>query len=113
MYTVWVRLEVHPDKIDEFTEGIHTNALASLNDEPGCIRFDVHRAINEPNIFYFYEIYRDQAAFEIEHRSAPHYARWQEVVRSCVVKGTQVNTFAQPLFPADIPEAETQSEVPA
>ena len=109
MYTVWVRLEVHSDKIDEFTEGIHANALASLNDEPGCIRFDVHQAVNEPNTFYFYEIYRDQAAFEIEHRNAPHYAVWQEVVRSCVVKGTQANTYAQPLFPAEIPEAGTTS----
>jgi autoinducer 2-degrading protein len=104
MYTVSVRLEVHPDKLDEFVAGIHANARASLKDEPGCLRFDVHRDRDEPTVFYFYEIYIDRRAFEVAHRSAPHYADWQRVVASCVVTGTQKNTYSEPLFPQDIPE---------
>lgn len=104
MYTVWVRLEVREEKLDEFIDGIHTNSRATLADEPGCIRFDVQRSLAEPNTFYFYEIYTSREAFEVEHRSAAHYARWQQVVAECVVPGTQVNTYAEPLFPDEIPE---------
>ncbi|HWI30028.1 MAG TPA: antibiotic biosynthesis monooxygenase [Microbacterium sp.] len=99
-----VTLDVFEDRIDEFLEGIHANALASLNDEPGCLRFDVHRSIDPHNRFYFYEIYRDRAAFEADHKAAPHYRVWQGVVERCVVPGTQHNAYAEPAFPADIPE---------
>ncbi|GAB3617260.1 hypothetical protein GCM10027416_18170 [Okibacterium endophyticum] len=104
MYTVMVTLDVHEDRINEFIAGIEANSRASLRDEPGCIRFDVHRAADSPTRFYFYEIYVDRDAFEIEHRAAPHYAVWRGVVARCVVDGSQSNTYAVPLFPEDIPE---------
>jgi len=104
MYTVFVQLEILPGTQEAFIEGIHRNALATLNDEPGCIRFDVHQDQTNPARFYFYEIYTNQTAFEIDHRAAPHYATWRDVVAACVVPGTQNNTYASPLFPDDIPE---------
>lgn len=104
MFTVFVRLEVHPEALGEFTNGIRENAIATLRDEPGCIRFDVHRDADIPVRFYFYEIYDSREAFEVEHKRAPHYARWREVVKRCVVPGTQHNTYAEPLFADDIPE---------
>ena len=104
MFTVMVTLDVIPEKIDEFVEGIHANALASLGDEPGCLRFDVQRDAQNPYRFYFYEIYRDEDAFRVDHRSASHYAAWQQVEAACVVPGSKSNTFALPAFPADIPE---------
>lgn len=104
MYTVWVQLDVQPDRIDEFTAAIHTNALASLNDEPGCIRFDVQRDTSDPRRFYFYEIYIDQDAFEVAHHSAPHYAAWRETEARCVVPGSKSMLRSAPLFPDDIPE---------
>lgn len=100
MYTVIVTLDVRQDRIDEFVDGITANARASLADEPGCLRFDVHRSLTEPNRFHFYEIYRDQAAFEVEHRAAPHYAEWRGVVDSCVVPGLHTNIYAEPLLGA-------------
>ncbi|ARJ06828.1 antibiotic biosynthesis monooxygenase [Cnuibacter physcomitrellae] len=107
MYTVFVRLQIALEKRDEFVAGIRANARASLADEPGCLRFDVHQDATDPTTFYFYEIYVDEAAFETAHRAAPHYARWREVVAACVVPGTQQNTYALPLFPGDIPENPT------
>lgn len=104
MYTVWVRLEIHPGKTDEFLAGIRANARASLRDEPGCLRFDVHRSTDEPHTFHLYEIYADRDAFERDHRNAPHYQRWQKIVAACVVPGTQANTYAEPVFPSDVPE---------
>jgi autoinducer 2-degrading protein len=104
MFTVIVTLDVHEDRIEEFLAGIRTNAHATVRDEPGCIRFDVHRSEDQPNRFHFYEIYVDRDAFEVDHRSAPHYAAWREVVARCVVPGSHVNQFAAPAFPDDIPE---------
>ncbi len=104
MHTVFVTLDVLADRLDEFVEGIHANAIASLRDEPGCLRFDVHRSVDDPTRFYFYEIYRDREAFEVEHRAAPHYAIWRGVIERCVAPGTQHNTYASPAFPDEIPE---------
>ncbi|MFU8872743.1 putative quinol monooxygenase [Micromonospora sp. SL4-19] len=106
MFTVVVHLEVRPDRLEEFLTGIETNARASLRDEPGCLRFDVHRIADAPNRFLLYEIYRNAAAFHQEHRSAPHYAQWQQVVARCVQPGGRTNTYAIPVFPADIPESQ-------
>lgn len=102
MYTVFVRLEVHPESVEEFIAGIRANARATLRDEPGCIRFDVHQELEAPCTFHLHEIYSDRDAFHIAHRAAPHYATWRQVVAKCVVSGTHHNTYAEPLFPSDI-----------
>ncbi|QHC71733.1 putative quinol monooxygenase [Rathayibacter sp. VKM Ac-2801] len=104
MFTVIVTLDVHPDRLETFTEGIRVNAEATLRDEPGCIRFDVHRSEESPNRFHFYEIYVDRESFEIAHRAAPHYAAWKQVAAECVIDGTWHNIYASPLFPDSIPE---------
>jgi (4S)-4-hydroxy-5-phosphonooxypentane-2,3-dione isomerase len=97
MHTLFVTLDVHPDKLDDFIDAITANATASLRDEPGCLVFDVHRDIETPTRFYLYEIYADESAFRIAHRSAPHYAGWQEAAKVCVVDGSHTNTFARPV----------------
>ena len=97
MFTVLVGLAVRPERLDEFVEGIRANAAASLRDEPGCLRFDVHQQVADPTRFLLHEIYADEASFTQAHRSAPHYAAWRAVVDRCVVPGSHVNTYARPL----------------
>jgi autoinducer 2-degrading protein len=103
--TVIVTLQVRPDKVAEFLDAIHQNAVATLNDEPGCLRFDVHRSIEDPQRFLLYEIYRDEAAFHDEHRSTVHHRKWRAAAADYVVDGGHVNTFCMPAFPDDLPEA--------
>ena len=98
MFTVLVGLAVRPERLDDFVAGIRANARASLRDEPGCLRFDVHQQVADPTRFLLHEIYADEAAFHQQHRSAPHYAAWREVADRCVLPGTHVNTFARPLL---------------
>ncbi|MEU4427205.1 putative quinol monooxygenase [Actinoplanes sp. NPDC024001] len=102
MFTVIVTLDVRPERVDEFLQGIAVNARASLRDEPGCLRFDVHRVTGVPNRFLLYEIYTDEQAFRQAHRAAPHYADWLTVVDRCVLNKT--NLYATPVFDQDIPE---------
>ena len=105
MFTVIVNLTVRPDRVEEFLDGVHANALASVRDEPGCLRFDVHRSTDQPHRFVLYEIYASPGAFYTQHRNEPHYVAWREVAARCVEPGGQVNTFAVPAFPDDLPEA--------
>jgi autoinducer 2-degrading protein len=105
MYTVIVSLQVKPEMVDRFVEAVLENSRASRRDEPGCLRFDVHRVIADPGRFLLYELYADERAFTEAHRGAPHYQRWRDAVAELLEPGGQVNTFATPVFPADLPEA--------
>jgi autoinducer 2-degrading protein len=96
-FTVLVTVDVRPERIDDFIAGITTNAVASLRNEPGCLVFDVHRDRATPTRFYFYEVYTDEDAFAVAHRSAPHYVAWQAVARDCLVEGGHQNIFASPI----------------
>jgi (4S)-4-hydroxy-5-phosphonooxypentane-2,3-dione isomerase len=105
VYTVIVSLKVREDRIDQFLRAIDVNSEATLRDEPGCLRFDVHRHVDDPTRFLLYEIYRDEQAFTKEHRAATHYAAWRAAAAECVEPGGHVNTFVVPVFPDRIPEA--------
>jgi quinol monooxygenase YgiN len=97
MIALVVRLEVHPERLDEFLSAIKENAERSFSDEPGCRYFDVTQHTKSPNHFIFYELYDDEAALEA-HRTAPHFAQWRRAADRCVVKGSQVNTICTRLF---------------
>jgi autoinducer 2-degrading protein len=76
MIAIWVKVRVKADRRQDFLKAIEVDALGSERDEPGCARFNVLENAGEPNTFYFYEVYRDEAALEA-HRAAPHYAVWR------------------------------------
>lgn len=99
MFSLWVQLQVKPECRDEFLEAIHINAEATVRDEPGCYRFDVIEVGGGgSNRFAFYEIYRDEGAFELEHKQAPHYLVYKEIAARVVVPGSQVNTSGLLLY---------------
>ena len=105
VHTVIVSLRVKPGMVDRFLEVMGENSRASRRDEPGCLRFDVHRDNDDPNHFLLYELYADERAFTEAHRGAPHYQKWRAASAELLEPGGQVNTFATPLFPDDLPEA--------
>jgi autoinducer 2-degrading protein len=105
MYTVIVSLRVKPELVDRFLEVMGENSRASRRDEPGCLRFDVHRDLDDPTHFLLYELYADERAFTQDHRGAPHYQRWRAAAAELLEPDGQVSTFATPAFPADLPEA--------
>ena len=93
MYTLFVSLQVRPEKRAAFLAAIADNAAASVRDEAGCIRFDVMEDAQRPCHFYFYEIYTGPSAFDA-HKAAPHFADWRRAADECVVPGSQINTFS-------------------
>ena len=97
MLAMWVKVRVKPDARQRFLEAIEVDALGSERDEPGCMRFNVLQDDNDENVYYFYEVYQDEAAIEA-HRAAPHYAVWRAAADT--LDGPTEVTRCQTVFPA-------------
>ena len=83
MYAIFAPTIVKPKCIDEFIAASITNGETSLRDEPGCFRFDLMRDRENPRCFHFYEVYRDEAAFN-SHEASAHYAAWVEATKGMI-----------------------------
>jgi (4S)-4-hydroxy-5-phosphonooxypentane-2,3-dione isomerase len=98
MLAMWVKVRIKPDQRQRFLNAIEVDALGSEKDEPGCLRFNVLQDAGDQNVYYFYEVYKDQAAIEA-HRAMPHYEVWRGVAD--VLDGPTEATQVLPVFPAD------------
>jgi autoinducer 2-degrading protein len=97
MLALWVKVRVKPEGRERFLQAIEADALGSERDEPGCVRFNVLKDQQDPNVYYFYEVYRDEAALEA-HRAAPHYEIWRAAADT--LDGTPELKRCSPVFPA-------------
>ena len=97
MLAVWVKVRVKPETRERFLAAIEADALGSERDEPGCLRFNVLQDAQDQNVYYFYEVYRDDAALEA-HRATPHFALWRAAVDT--LDGAPEATRCRTVFPA-------------
>ena len=97
MLALWVKVRVKPEERERFLKAIEVDALGSERDEPGCMRFNVLQDDQDQNVYYFYEVYRDEAALEA-HRAAPHYAIWRAAADT--LDGPPQATRCDSTFPA-------------
>ena len=76
MFVAAVHVFVKPEAIDAFMELIRADQEGTLA-EPGCVRFDVVRSVEDPHEFLIWEVYLDgdAAAF---HKTTPHYLEFKE-----------------------------------
>jgi autoinducer 2-degrading protein len=109
MLAMWVKVRVKPDQRERFLKAIEVDALGSERDEPGCLRFNVLQDRQDQNVYYFFEVYRDEAALEA-HRAAPHYAVWRAAADT--LDGAPEATRTQPVFPAASAYWERKSSSP-
>lgn len=77
-------LTVRLDVVDRFKERILRHARTSLQQEPGCRRFDVHQETGDPTLFLLIEVYADAAALET-HRQSAHYKAFRADTQDWVV----------------------------
>jgi quinol monooxygenase YgiN len=97
MLAMWVKVRVKPEARERFLKAIEVDALGSEQDEPGCMRFNVLQDGQDQNVYYFCEVYHDEAALEA-HRAAPHYAVWRAAAGT--LDGAAEATRCQTVFPA-------------
>src|SRR5215510_5649592 len=83
MHMIIVRLEVKPDRVDDFLKLVSFNAAESRQ-EAGNLRFDVVRSVDDPNRFGLYEVYRDDEGVRA-HQATAHYAKWRAEIEALLV----------------------------
>ena len=69
MIAKWIKVRIKPDQRQRFLDAIEVDALGSEQDEPGCARFNVLQDTADENVYYFYEVYKDEAAVDGAERN--------------------------------------------
>jgi quinol monooxygenase YgiN len=75
--TVVAKVRAAKGKGDALAALLKEQAAAVRKAEPGCLVYRPHRSKKDPELFLFYEQYKDDAAFDA-HRKAPHLAGFRE-----------------------------------
>jgi quinol monooxygenase YgiN len=75
--TVVARLRAAEGKSDALAALLTEQVAVVRKAEPGCLAYRLHRSTKDPELFFFYETYVDDAAFAA-HRAAPHLAAYRE-----------------------------------
>ena len=78
MHVTLVHVHVLPERVGDFIEATRPNHAGAVA-EPGCLRFDVLQAPDDPTRFVLYEAYRDAAA-AAAHKETSHYLAWKAAV---------------------------------
>ena len=74
---LYVEVEVADGNGEAVRALIGHNAKNARETEPGCLQFDILEDPANPAILRFYEVYRDEAAFEA-HQQTAHFKAWME-----------------------------------
>ena len=82
-FAIFVTIKLKPGTADAFRPLIEENAAAAVRDEPDCLRFDVLTAEDDPDTFFFYEVYTDAESLE-KHRESPHYRKYMAAAEDMI-----------------------------
>ena len=99
MFVAAVHIFVKPESMDDFRELIRADQEGSLA-EPGCVRFDVVRSVEDPNEFLIWEVYLDDEAAAF-HKTTPHYAAFKEQMPAMASKDRYADRYEGVSVPTD------------
>ena len=78
-----VEFDIKPEHRQAFEDIIRFHAKRTLDNEEGCIRFDVLIPQRDANKIFLFECYRDAAAFEA-HGKSPLLAETREKYKDMI-----------------------------
>jgi len=99
MFAVMVNVHVKPEKKDDFLKEMLADAEGSINNEEGCLLFNIIEDSDDPNCVHLYEVYTSAEAFEV-HKKSPHFVRWIETTADWLAQPLEISTGTH-IFPAD------------
>jgi (4S)-4-hydroxy-5-phosphonooxypentane-2,3-dione isomerase len=99
MHVTLVHVHVLPEHVADFIAATGPNHAGAVA-EPGCLRFDVLQAPDEPTRFVLYEAYLDADA-AAAHKETAHYQAWKSAVASWMAEPRRGEPFTGllPVFP--------------
>ena len=100
MNVLFLEVNVKPEMREGFLEIALDNARHSAEDEPGCLRFDVLQDANNPNLFYYYEVYTNDEA-QAAHNKTTHHDRYVEQIAAYLDEKGRVGHRAVSIYSAD------------
>jgi len=77
VFTVVAKIRAAKGKGDALATLLKEQVAKVKATEPGCLVYRPHRSTKDPDLFIFYEQYKDDAAFDV-HRKSPHLAAYRE-----------------------------------
>ena len=69
-FTIVSKIVAKPGKADALKPVLQGLLTPSRNDD-GCLLYDLHQSIEDPNVFLFYETWQSKAQWE-KHMATPH-----------------------------------------
>jgi quinol monooxygenase YgiN len=78
-------IEVAPGNRDQVTSLLMAHRARCLKNEPGTLQFEVMLPREDHSRILIYEVYRDDAAFDL-HRNAASITQWREETDGMITK---------------------------
>lgn len=91
MLTIFAFAQARPDKVKELEEALLT-LVEHSRQEAGCINYDLHRHLDQPGKFAFYENWVDREALE-KHRSSSHVQAFRAKAGELIAGPLQIELF--------------------
>jgi quinol monooxygenase YgiN len=73
-YCLTVRYSVKEEELDAVLAALRPLVEESRR-EPGCLMYQAHRDVEDPNVFLLYEQYEDETAFQA-HADSDHFQKY-------------------------------------
>lgn len=62
--------------------------------EPGCLRYELHQCLEQADLFYFVERFKDKAAFE-QHGTMPYVVSFRTDAVPRFVEAVTIRTYKE------------------
>ena len=100
MYAISGAINVKPEHVRAFTEATIREARGTVSDEPGVFQFHILTDADTPTRFYYFEIFRDEAAADA-HWETENFKNWWARVEDMLDGETQRISTMRTMFPSD------------
>lgn len=92
-FTIVARMRARPGRAGELRAALD-ELVRHTREEPGCLDYDLHVGVDDPDLFVFYENWIDRDAHR-QHDQTPHIARFRALAPELVEDGPQVDALVQ------------------
>jgi quinol monooxygenase YgiN len=100
MFAIFGVVDVKPEHVPAFTEATIREARATVRDEPGVFQFHILADADTPSRFYFFEIFRDEAAADA-HWATENFTSWEAAVTPMLDGEIRRTSTMRNVFPSD------------